>query len=62
MFMIHRTSCPSKRSARRIRSPSMNERMFPMWMYRYTVGPHEYIRTCRPSTGTTSSTSRESVL
>ena len=34
MFMIHRTSSPSNRSARRIRSPSMNERMFPMWMYR----------------------------
>ena len=34
MFMIHRTSSPSKRRARRIRSPSMNERMFPMWMYR----------------------------
>ena len=41
MFMIQRTRCPSRRSPRRIRSPSMNDRMLPMWMYRYTVGPHE---------------------
>jgi hypothetical protein len=34
----------------------MNDRMFPMWMYRYTVGPQVYIFTVRPSAGLTSST------
>ena len=60
MFMTHVTSWPSNRRPRRMRSPSMNERMLPMWMYRYTVGPQEYIFTVLPSTGLTSLTWRVS--
>ena len=34
MFITHFTPWPSSRRLRRIKSPNMNDRMLPMWMYR----------------------------
>jgi hypothetical protein len=40
----------------------MNVRRFPMWTYRYTVGPQEYIRTIPAFAGTSVSLVRVNVL